>query len=215
MGDDIKLDKDESKKSLDDQPKATRRRFAKTGLGGGAVLMSLLSRSAFGSSAQCSTSILASYNLSAHPDLAKCEFACEPNHWQLHSWDEYVPGGFSSGEPFCDAFSINKDYFIEEDPLCEAIFTQTLGQILNGGCPEGYQSIGEHAVAALVNSKHDMVKNGCPYNSGGVITDFQMAYEHYYLNKGSGTENNLLDTFVAKYSDYYSWPNVACPIPNE
>lgn len=86
MSDDIKLDQEENKKPLDDQPLESRRRFAKTGLAGSAVVMSLISRSGFastGSGSKCTMSILESIDAgtSLHDDMV-CLLGCSPGIWK-------------------------------------------------------------------------------------------------------------------------------------
>jgi hypothetical protein len=89
MSDDIKLDQDDSKKPLEDKSLESRRKFTKAGIGGGAVLMSLLSRPAtagFNNDPRCTGSILASIDAGTslhdfNPD--ECRFGCTPGFWSL------------------------------------------------------------------------------------------------------------------------------------
>jgi len=89
MSDDIKLDQEDNKEPLDDKPLESRRKFAKTGLAGGAVLMSLLSRPAsagYNNDPRCTGSILASIDAgtSLHNfDPDECRFGCTPGFWGL------------------------------------------------------------------------------------------------------------------------------------
>lgn len=87
MTDDAKLDNENSKLPPEDKAVESRRKFTKAGLGGGAVLMSLLSRPAMatgGNDPRCTGSILASIDAgsSLHNfDPDDCRFGCTPGFW--------------------------------------------------------------------------------------------------------------------------------------
>lgn len=86
MSDDIKLDPKNSKELHEDAPVESRRRFTKAGVAGGAVVMSLISRSGFaspGGGSQCTMSILESIDAgtSLHDDIV-CLLGCSPGIWK-------------------------------------------------------------------------------------------------------------------------------------
>lgn len=87
MSDDAKLDNEESKQPSEDKSVESRRKFTKAGLGGGAVLMSLLSRPALGTNYAnapgCTASVMASVSAgtSLQHDISTCRFGCTVFFW--------------------------------------------------------------------------------------------------------------------------------------
>ncbi len=160
MSDDIKLEQDESKKPLEDKPVESRRKFAKTGLAGGAVLMSLLSRPALGTGyndPRCTGSILASIDAgsSLHDfDADDCRFGCTPGFWcggaARKAWTKIGQlSGISLSSSFSEIFSCGPG------PIAPDVDGSTeISRILcipNEG-PSHLKQSARHSIAAWLNA---------------------------------------------------------------
>jgi len=188
-----------------------RRRFTKAGVVGGAVVTTLLSRPALGK--QCTHSILASWNLSAHPDLIYCKHACSPGYWKTDNdgvnhcvceWDNHIHHDYGRDRYFKDVFFPTGNPYGDHDPYPGKTLEHVVNQ--NGG---PLRQAGFHAVAALLNAAHPEVAMAYAWTIDQVISDYQYAYQHYKTN---GDDESYLNTFKDKY-DIYNDPDWACPLP--
>jgi hypothetical protein len=185
-----------------------RRDLAKAGLAGGAILATLTSRPALG--LECTDSLVASWNTSAHPELEKCIFACSPGFWK--------PKG---GKPFIDcewgmtAYTKGQlfhDIFFPGDALNDPFPGKTLEEVIlkTAGGSKNLPAAGMHAVAGILNATHDFLSASYPFTVEDVIADFNKAYIKY---KDAGYKpGKLRRLFLRKY-DIYKQEGVACPLP--
>jgi hypothetical protein len=170
MSDDIKLDQKDNKEPLEGKPLESRRKFAKTGLAGGAVLMSLLSRPALGTGyndPRCTGSILASIDAgsSLHDfDPDECRFGCTPGYWCPGQPADYYAWQWIKNHTGIDAWSKFKDIFPcgpgpaeynnqELFPDGENTMLEDILCIPNGAGPAFLKQSARHSIAAWLNAQ--------------------------------------------------------------
>lgn len=179
--------------SKNTQKLTSRRSFAKSGIAGGAVLMSLLSRPALGSGyndPRCTGSILASIDAgtSLHDfDPDECRFGCTPGFWcpgqpsDARAWLWISNNtGITPGNEFIDVFGCGPAptaaLIAENFPngtTLEAILC-----IPNGEGPAFVKQSARHGIAALLNA-HILNIFFAPvagYAPADIITKYCLAY---------------------------------------
>lgn len=203
----------------------SRRRFLK---GTTPVLLTLASRSALG--LECTGSLLASWNTSAHPDIVNCKFACSPGYWKTDNngvnhticeWDNYIPSSYSRSTLFKSVFNSGDELLYPSlpqnptsNPVLDPFPGQTLEQVVNTASSGLLPTAGFQAVAALLNAAHPYINIAYPYTISGVISDFITAYRSYMQAEMRHQNGSFaLSAFNNKY-DIYTDPNVACPLPH-
>lgn len=184
-----------------------RRDLAKAGLAGGAILATLTSRPALG--IECTDSLVASWNTSAHPELEECVFACSPGFWKPKGGKQFIDcewtmTAYSQGQLFHDIFFSGD---ATNDPFPGKDLGEVVGMSAGGGT--NLKAAGLHAVAGILNATHSFLSNPYPFTVGEIIADFKAAYLAY---KADGNNSSKLSPFLSKY-DIYNQPGVACPLP--
>lgn len=214
MSDDIKLDQDESKKPDDDKQLESRRRFTKSGITGGAVLMSLLSRPALGTGyndPRCTGSILASIDAgsSLHDfDPDDCRFGCTPGFWcpgqppDIRAWN-WITGhtGINPWSKFSDIFPCGpgpaefngKELFPDgPDTMLEDILC-----IPNGAGPAFLKQAARHSIAAWLNT-NILGMFYSPLSPTDVVNGYCAAFDAWELdNNNSGPLANWHEQMAA------------------
>lgn len=197
---------DQHSKSADEhseQPSApvdsTRRRLAGGGALGAGVLLSVASRSAFGTGTwgTCTGSEIASGNMSREGTPRPC--GCSPGFWGNSNgkriWEnpDLIPYIYAQGQVFNSVFGVNFFKPSKNETLREAIDKTGViyDKTMSGGwCPtnkvNNMKTCAFHAVAALLNAQY--YGNRYPViglqTPGAVISAFQSAF--------SGGVNSLI-----------------------
>lgn len=230
MSDDTKLDQEQGVKSAEQQLQS-RRRFAKSGLAGGAVMMSLLSRPAsatYGGTIdpKCTGSILASIDAgtSLHDfDPEDCRFGCTPGFWQ---------GGQPSERAWAKITQIDPNVYPEQ--LFENVFTcgaldgnnnivHAPGFTTPGGQPmtlfdvvnipnhstADLKQAARHGLAALLNAMIMGIYYS-PYTPAEIIADYCQAFAAW-VSSGQ-TDSSALGAIHDKYRPLNERDN--CPLNN-
>lgn len=171
---------------------ATRRRIARGGAAGAGVLISVASRSAFGTGVgwgTCTGSEMASGNLSREGAPKPC--GCSPGFWGNSNgtaiWKnpDFIPLTYSQTQYFNSVFGVN--FFKPSANVTLKSAIDKTGKIydksMNGGwCPtnkvSAMQEVGLHAVAALLNaqfygSRYPVINM---QSASAVISAFQTAF---------------------------------------
>ncbi|NHN36691.1 hypothetical protein G8764_05230 [Pseudomaricurvus alcaniphilus] len=220
------------KKSVAVEPKeavaGSRRRFAKSGLMGGAVLMSLSGRSAFGTSygfsQNCSVDTLYSvYNGGSQYDfdVTQCEYGCTPGFWQDPAQDAPANDaawakvamltGWTQSTPIEAVFSaISSEAYGPGFKDKNKLKGITLNGILKLNTGDAYvkQSV-RHGLAAVLNS----VMMGFYYSNGysaqSIIDWFNSAWTSYLSDPTNSLYQNELDTI---HTTFKSLNERSCPL---
>lgn len=183
---------DQHSKSADEhseQPSApvdsTRRRLAGGGALGAGVLLSVASRSAFGTGTwgTCTGSEIASGNMSREGTPRPC--GCSPGFWrnsngsQVWGNSDLIPYIYAPGQVFNSVFGVN--FFSNSASLKNAIdkdATATVGNWCRSSKKDNMKTCAFHAVAALLNAQY--YGNRYPViglqTPGAVISAFQSAF---------------------------------------
>ena len=201
---------------------AGRRRIATGGVAGAGVLLSVASRSAFGTSTwgTCTGSELASGNLSREGTPRPC--GCSPGYWGNRNgyttWtDPNLPlnGDYPPTAKFNDVFGVNFFKPVDGVTLKNAIDkAKTPWKISDGGwCPssqpnkvDSMKTVAFHAIAALLNAH----LYGTRYPAIGlqsaqaVISAFQSAFSLV-----ANRDVSSLEAFAAR-ADVYDSNNTWC-----
>jgi hypothetical protein len=199
-----------------------RRRITRGGAAGAGVLISVASRSAFGTSTwgTCTGSELASGNLSRDGAPRPC--GCSPGYWKSSNpngtavWNDpnLIPATYGPGQSFNTIFGVT--FFKASDgvTLRNAVDKTKLPYQQPGGwCPtnkaSNMQNVAFHAVAALLNAQF----YGSRYPVTGlqsptsVITAFQNAFN----TAGTITDKiNALTAFMTKVNIYATTTDLWC-----
>lgn len=202
-----------------------RRRITRGGAAGAGVLISVASRSAFGTSTwgTCTGSELASGNLSREGTPRPC--GCSPGYWQSSNqngtavWNDpnLIPATYGPNQDFNTVFGVT-DFFKSSDgvTLRSAVDKKYLPYVKtssnSGWCPDSkkfnMQNVAFHAVAALLNAQF----YGSRYPVTGmqtptaVITAFQNAF-----NKPTTSEKvAALTAFMTTVDIYSTTSNLWC-----
>lgn len=225
MSDDIKLDQDENKKPDDDKQLKSRRKFAKSGIAGGAVLMSLLSRPALGTGyndPRCTGSIMASVEAgsSLHDfDPDDCKFGCTPGFWcggaAGLAWLKIgqLTGGIHPGSRFSDVFPCAPGPQVFDDP---EVFPQggntPLEEILcipNRGEAFLKQSA-RHSIAAWLNA--NIMGSFFGPTPGQIVDGYCSRYEAWHANQGNA---GLIADLEAWHQAMKNLNERGCPLDND
>lgn len=208
---------DQHSKSADEhseQPSApvdsTRRRLAGGGALGAGVLLSVASRSAFGTGTwgTCTGSEIASGNMSREGTPRPC--GCSPGFWGNSNgkriWEnpDLIPYIYAQGQVFNSVFGVNFFKPSKNETLREAIDKTGViyDKTMSGGwCPtnkvSNMKTCAFHAVAALLNAQY--YGNRYPViglqTPGAVISAFQSAF--------SGGVS-ALESFITRVDVYQS-----------
>jgi hypothetical protein len=200
-----------------DQVDAARRRITRGGAAGAGVLLSIASRSAFGTSTwgTCTGSELASGNLSREGSPRPC--GCSPGFWgnsngtSVWTNPDFIPLTYAQGQYFNQVFGVNFFKPAANNTLKNAIdkAVTVYDKSMSGGwCPtskvNAMKTVAFHAVAALLNaqfygSRYPVIGMQSP---ASVISEFQTAF-------GGGV--NSLNAFKDRVDVYASgtWCNGA------
>jgi len=224
MSDDTKSDQEKSKKQLDEERLTSRRSFAKTGIAGGAVLMSLLSRPVLGRGLdpRCTPSVLASIaaGTSLHEGL-ECDFGCTPGFWcygqppDIRAWAEITAGtGITHTSPFSDIFPCGpgpaefngKDLF----PDGPATTLQDIICIPDGAGPAFLKQSARHAIAAWLNAQILGVFFGP--SPGEIVTAYCNAFDIWY---NGGAMDGSSGPLESVHSELAALNEQGCPLNNE
>ncbi len=198
-----------------------RRRITRGGAAGAGVLISVASRSAFGTSTwgTCTGSELASGNLSREGTARPC--GCSPGYWKSSNpngtavWNDtnLIPAIYGPGQSFNSVFGVT--FFKPSDnvTLRNAVdmlfspYTQP-----GGWCPSGQansmRTVAFHAVAALLNaqfygSRYPVLGMQTPT---AVISAFQSAFNKVTLSDKIAA----LNAFLQKVDIYSTYPDLWC-----
>lgn len=123
-----------------------RRRFAKTGLGAGAVIATLVSQPVLGAVPyNCTISGHASGNVSTHGPDGNCQIGLSPGYWKNHTsnW----PAPFTPSQLFKDAGGVSNALL-----NVSSTTDKTMLQVLNLG-GGGTTALARHVVGALLNAQ--------------------------------------------------------------
>ncbi len=200
-----------------------RRRITRGGAAGAGVLISVASRSAFGTSTwgTCTGSELASGNLSRDGAPRPC--GCSPGFWKSSNqngtalWNDpnMIPAIYGPNQSFNSVFGVT-NFFNPSDgvTLVNAVDKKKLPYLKpSGWCPDNnkkynMQNVAFHAVAALLNAQF----YGSRYPVTGmqtptaVITAFQNAF-----NKPTTSEKvAALTAFMTTVDIYSTTSNLWC-----
>ena len=198
-----------------------RRRITRGGAAGAGVLISVASRSAFGTGTwgTCTGSELASGNLSREGTARPC--GCSPGYWKSSNpngtavWNDtnLIPATYGPNTSFNTVFGVT--FFKPSDnvTLRNAVDATKLPyQQPNGWCPtnkaSNMQTVAFHAVAALLNaqfygSRYPVTGMQTP---AAVIAAFQNAF-----NKPTTTEKiTALTAFLTTVDIYASTSDLWC-----
>ncbi|MEZ5524671.1 MAG: hypothetical protein R3E62_06860 [Pseudomonadales bacterium] len=225
MSDNKKLDQEKDNHIEEDQ-RESRRRFAKSGIAGGAVLMSLLSRPALGTGyndPRCTGSILASIDAgtSLHDfDPDECRFGCTPGFWcpgpppAQRAWNWITAHtGITPWSKFSDIFPCgpgpaefnDKELFPEgPDTMLEDIIC-----IPNGAGPAFLKQSARHSIAAWLNANILGVFYS-PLSPLDVVNGYCAAFDAWMLD-----ENNTgpLENWHQQMAAFNERGN--CPLNND
>ena len=193
-----------------EQVDATRRRLTRGGAAGAGVLLSVASRSAFGTSTwgTCTGSEIASGNLSREGTPRPC--GCSPGFWGNRNgkkiWEnpDLIPFIYAQGQYFNSVFGVSFFKPSKNETLRAAIDKTGViyDKTMSGGwCPtnkvNNMKTCAFHAVAALLNAQY--YGNRYPVigmqSPGAVIAAFQTAF--------SGGVSGL-ESFMSKVDVYTS-----------
>lgn len=185
----------------------TRRRLAKSGLLGGAVLMSLSGRSALGSGASygfsqnCSVDTLFSvYNGGSQYDfdVTKCEYGCTPGFWS-------DPANDAPSNDAAWAKVTELKGWTQQTPI-EAVFIAINSEAYGPGFPVGNKLKGislNDIMRDNANSGDDaFVKQSVRHALGAVLNSLIMGF--YYSN--GYTVDSIIDWFNFAWTNYLSAP---------
>lgn len=192
---------------------AGRRKIATGGVAGAGVLLSVTSRSAFGTSVwgTCTGSEIASGNLSNAGTPRPC--GCSPGYWKSSNqngsalWDNV-----SIFSPYLKTAKFNTVFGCAFYASGNVTLQQAVDQInagLGSWCPgdkvNSMRNVAFHAVAALLNAQFygDRFPFSDMQTASGVITVFRNAFT-------SGT-TALSTQFSERFKAFYSsYPNLWC-----
>jgi hypothetical protein len=192
-----------------EQVDAARRHLTRGGAAGAGVLMSVASRSAFGTGTwgTCTGSEIASGNLSREGMARPC--GCKPGFWgsengrMIWSNPDLIPISYAPGQYFNNVFGVAFFKPSNNETLSKAIDqTGVIYNTIDGGwCPtnkiDNMKTCAFHAVAALLNAHY--FGNRYPViglqSPQAVIAEFQGAF-----SGGVGA----LESFTAKVDVYQS-----------
>lgn len=191
----------EQKQEVTEKVDQSRRKLSKLGLVVAPTLLMVANRPAWGGGV-CSPSILASGNLSAHPDQVNCKEGCSPGYWG-HAWhaDWGETGcGKTDFDYFSDKFGYPRTMDKDEGPFPEkSMFAVVSKDLSKDYCDthkisNNLKQAGFHAVAAYLNAAHPAIATD--YSVDEVITDFVNAHKY-----------GDYSWFLGKYDDYASDTN--------
>ena len=206
MSDDAKVDNEESKQPLEEKAVESRRKFTKAGLGGGAVLMSLLSRPALGSGyndPRCTGSILASIDAgsSLHDfDPDECRFGCTPGYWcpgqpaDQYAWQWITSRtGITPWSKFSDIFSCGPGPAVYNDqelfPDGSDTMLEDILCIPNGAGPAFLKQSARHSIAAWLNAQILGVYYS-PYTPIEIVNGYCAAFSAWENAENTGPLSN-------------------------
>lgn len=192
---------------------AGRRKIATGGVAGAGVLLSVTSRSAFGTSVwgTCTGSEIASGNLSNAGTPRPC--GCSPGYWKSSNqngsalWDNV-----SIFSPYLKTAKFNTvfgcSFYVSGNVTLQQAVDQTTSA-LGSWCPSNkvsaMRNVAFHAVAALLNAQFygDRFPFADMQTASGVISVFKTAF----INGTGSLTTEFSDRFKAFYSSY---PNLWC-----
>ena len=215
----------------------SRRKFTKTGLIGGAVLMSLGGRSALAGGKNknnewnnnCSVdTILSVYNGGSQYDfdISKCQFGCTPGFWQggaaAKSWEQIYQLSINAGLPgapwkpdrlFKDVFTTPHDgTTCGEDVSAELAKYTLLDYVSTPNSPTAdLKQAARNSVAGMLNSLIMGVYYSAGVTPAGIIENFCLAWKAYY---DSGKTDSSLLADLHEELTYLNEQQSACPLDN-
>lgn len=231
MSDDIKLDQENDQETSEELKLQSRRKFAKSGIAGGAVLMSLLSRPALakggrgGNDAKCTGSILASIDAgtSLHDfDPRQCRFGCTPGFWcygqgpDIKAWEWIVQNTNITGPnmQFVDLFGVEP---AKTPELIAENFPNgtTLNDIIcipNGEGPAFIKQSARHAIAAVLNAHilGTFYAQQPNYSADNIINMYLTAYALW--NPEDPESGDALAVVHETFASLNEWRD--CPLDN-
>lgn len=182
----------------------TRRRLAKSGLLGGAVLMSLSGRSALGSGASygfsqnCSVDTLFSvYNGGSQYDfdVTKCEYGCTPGFWVDPTQD--APANDAAWQTIASLKGWT------QDTLIEVVFNSINSEVYGPGFEDKNKLKGYTLNEILKGVQADAyVKQSVRHGLAAVLNSIMMGF--YYSNGYTG--DSIIDWIDAAWTDYLTAP---------
>lgn len=216
MIDDIKPGQENSETSLDDKPVASRRRFTKVGLGGGAVLMSLLSRPALGNGVECTASILASIDAgtSLHGGLdCQDKVGCSADYWcsadaSLEAWQRILfLTGVTPDTSFASIFSCGP-WTTETDGSPMLLSSLLCGTLTDIQVQAARQAIAAWLNATILNATDQ--GNLFGLTAGYIVAEYCNAYQSWIA---SDMTNNA--ALYDLHTSLVTWNTKSCPLNND
>lgn len=176
---------------------ASRRRFAKAGLAGSGVILSISSRSALGGWGTCTGSEMMSGNMSRQGTPNPC--GCSPGYWGNHisEWSKLITQGlinntYNPEADFDSVFGLGapgmfnpdaklRDVARNSTPLTIALPSACDPSKNNNDFLGSARTATFHAVAALLNASVYGARYPAPYHSpSAVISAFHSAFTTAY-----------------------------------
>ena len=194
----------------------SKRRLAKSGLMGGAVLMALSGRSAFatggGFTQNCSVDTLFSvYNGGSQYDfdVSQCEYGCTPGFWNgggaSYAWNKVaqLSGGWSLSTPIESVFSsiLGDDSSLDD---ANKLKGKTIGDVISTP-NEGEAFVKQyvrHGMAAILNSMMMGFYYTGQYDSQSIVEWFNIAWANYLLDPNNASYQNELSSIHQTFKDF-------------